>query len=305
MERQHTDTLSSRRLFLCAALLGVAGLGAMAQQPGTVGTAALLTSAATTTMSISTAAACANGVPYAQELATFSPSPTLWWRFDTAASATTVPDASGSGNAGTVVTPNAPLTSGLTLGTAASGLIDCDTTTGLLQAGGATDAGFIVSPTPEMSPTTYTVSAWVGTKTAAGGRLVGFGDSKTGSSTISDSALLINKSGQPVFEVAGGPASTLLHGAQSIADGVAHLVVATRHGNSVALYVDGVLVDSADTIAIPTAYSGYWRVGADALAGIGPTDRDQAAATVDEVAVWNSTALPAATVEAMFTSNHW
>jgi hypothetical protein len=305
VDRQRTETLSRRRLFLCTALLGVAGLAAISEQPGTQGTAALLTSAATASMSVSTAAACTNGVPYAEQLATIAPGPTLWWRFDTAASATTVPDASGNGNAGTVVTPNGPLTSGLTFGTVASGLIDCDTTTGLLQAGGASDEGFIVSPTQEVSPTTYTVSAWVRTTTAAGGRLVGFGDSRTGSSASSDSALLVNRTGQPVFEVSGGSAPILLNGAQSIADGIAHLVVATRHGNSVALYVDGALVDSADTIAIPIAYPGYWRVGSDALNGVGSTDRDQAAATVDEVAVWDNTALPAATVEAMFASNHW
>jgi len=153
--------------------------------------------------------------------------------------------------------------------------------------------------TPLPAPSTFSVEAWIRTTTTRGGKVVGFGNSRTGASTDYDRHLYMTDAGRLVFGTyTGAVRTTTTAGAYD--DGQWHHVVATVGGAGTALYVDGALAaqDAATTAAQPS--TGYWRVGGDTLKGWPSAPTSNAfAGTVDEVAVYPG-ALSAATV-----ADHW
>jgi len=294
MRLSWSDSRSVRGL-LVAALVGVAALGVTAQT-----TSALFVGSATASVAVSTRAACAPGTPYANALTAPALTPTVWWRFSNLTGVPTVPDASGHGNAGTATG------TGLTFGAATAGLVTCDTTYAMRQAGAAASTGFVVLPTSRTAPTTFTVATWILSNSLTGGRLVGFGDSAAAGSTVTDRALLLNRAGQVVFQLRTPAGNLLLTSPARVANNVLHLVVATLSGGSGSLYVDGVLVASSLPTTLLAPYAGYWRAGWEQnVATVIPTSRNQAATRQDEVAIWEGRALTGSEVSALYAANHW
>ncbi len=278
-----------------------AGLVALVALSSTLGTtSARLTSAGVATVTTSTRAACAGGAPYATQLMTAAYSPTLWWRFANLTGTATVADASGHANTGSVVG------TGLTFGTATIGLVSCDTTYAMRQPGAATSVGFVTTSTAAVAPTTLTIATWIRTTALTGGRIVGFGSSSVGGSTQQDRALLLDRSGRVVFHLAVTTGHLLITSPATVANGTAHLVVATLSGTSAALYVDGVRVASAPSIGLAPVYVGYWRAGWEQnIATLIPTARNQANVRQDEVAIWEGRALSGSEVSSLWVANHW
>ena len=110
-----------------------------------------------------------------------------------------------------------------------------------------------------MNPQVYSVETWVKT-TATSGRILGFGNTKTGLSTSYDRQLYLQNDGKVVFG-AGSPAVTLTSQA-AINNGSWHHLVATQGPGGMTLWVDGQAVAS-NTQASAMNYTGYWRSGGD------------------------------------------
>ncbi len=263
-------------------------------------TSATFTHSATATLQGSTRATCANGTPYATQLATASYLPTVWWRFNMNTGAATVPDLSGHGNNGSV------RNTGLTFGTANAGLVTCDATYAMRQPGTATSTGYVVLPTARTSPASFSIATWVLSNSLRGGRVIGFGNAVTGGSATHDRALLFDRAGKAVVHVRTSTGNLLLTSPARVTDNVLHLVVATFDGTRARLYVDGALVATSAAVVPAASYTGYWRAGWDQnIATLIPTSRDQANTRQDEVAIWEGRTLTATEVSTLHLSNHW
>ncbi len=295
MRSPSRDTLSRARLLMAAAVVAVVVTG-----PVMGATSAQFVTNARAGTTVATRAACSAGTPYATALTSPTYLPSLWWRFANLTATPTVTDASGHGATGTRTG------TGVTFGTANAGLVACDTTYAMRQAGAAGSTGFVATTTPRTAPTTLTIATWVRSTALTGGRIVGFGDSSTAGSTRQDRALLLNRSGRVVFHVATSTGNLLLTSPAAITDNVVHLVVATMTPTTAALYVDGTRVATASFAALAPTYTGYWRAGWDQnVATLIPTARNQANVRQDELAVWEGRSLSSAEVAGIYATNHW
>ncbi|WP_210480609.1 PKD domain-containing protein [Naasia sp. SYSU D00948] len=175
--------------------------------------------------------------------------PLLYWRLGEQSGDSTAADSSGSGNPGTyrgnVTKP----------------------VEGAIAATGNTAARFdgwedlVSSDRAFSNPTTYSVEVWFRTSSTSGGKLIGFGNSQTGTSSGYDRHIYMQDNGQLVFGTWVGFAATVVSPA-SYNDGQWHHVVATQSSAGQRLYVDGALVGSnGEANAQP--YDGYWRIGGD------------------------------------------
>jgi hypothetical protein len=221
-------------------------------------------------------------------------SPFLYWRLGEA-SGTSAADASGNGR------------TGLYQGSVAlnqAGAITGDTNTAVRLGGTAPNDGYVTSQstTAVTNPQVFTLELWFKTNSTAGGKLIGFGNARTGLSSQYDRHIYMTNGGWLVFGVwAGGP--VILHTSTSFNNNAWHQVVATLSGAGMRLYVDGKLISSrANTVA--QAYNGYWRVGGDKLDNwqSKPTNRFFKG-TVDEVSIY-SYALSADQVAEHFANRH-
>ena len=157
-----------------------------------------------------------------------------------------------------------------------------------------------ISTTSQITnPSTYSVEIWFQTTTQVGGKLIGFGSSKTGSSGSYDRQIYMTNSGQLIFGQNSG-SDIYVTSPSSYNDGNWHQAVGTYDGSTLTLYVDGIQVASTSSAA-PQNYSGYWRIGYDNLFNwpSAPTSY-YFKGSLGEAAVWNSTALTSAQV-----SNHF
>lgn len=224
---------------------------------------------------------CGSGTPYSA--AVIADAPTIYHRFSQA-SGTNAAN-SGTGTAGRY-------TGGYTLGQpgaiacqsgAAARAVRLDGVTGqIVRNSNATTAG----------PSSFTLEAWFRT-TTGGGKLVGFGDQRTTSSSTYDRHLFLTDGGAVVFGVRSGTAREVVSPA-SYADGRWHHVVATLGAasptNGMRLYVDGTLVASRLDTTSAQSYSGYWRIGFDNLASWGSAPSNHYfAGDLDEVAIYPTT----------------
>lgn len=280
---------------------GVVALVALASVGTVVGSSsAKLSDSAKATWGGTTRTACSPTNPFPATLSAPATMPSLWWRFNTLTGATTVNDLSGHGNNGTVVN------TGLTFGTANAGLIPCDSTYAMRQPGAAGSTGFVATPTVRPAPTSYTISTWVRSGSLTGGRIIGFGSSATAGSATHDRALLLDRSGRPVFHVRTSTGNLLLTGPSRVTDNVLHWLAASFNGSVAKLYVDGALVATSLPVTPAASYPGYWRAGWDQnVATLIPTSRNQANTRQDEVAIWEGRVLSGAEISGLWRSNHW
>lgn len=113
----------------------------------------------------------------------------------------------------------------------------------------------ISNPTQATNPTVFTAIIWFKT-TTAGGRLIGFGNAQTGTSTSYDRHLYLSNTGQVVFGVFNGAVSTAVSPATYL-DGRWHQAAATLSTAGMALYLDGVPVASNTGTTTAQNYTGY------------------------------------------------
>lgn len=156
----------------------------------------------------------------------------------------------------------------------------------------------------QMASDTFTAQAWVKTTTTRGGRILGFGDLRTGNSGHRDRHIYMDNAGHVIFGVRAqnNSARTLASG-PTYNDGQWHMITATMDPQGMTLYVDGSRVGRRTDTTQGEAYLGHWRVGGDNL-GRWPGQPATAnfIGAVDEVAVY-PTALAQDKVTAQFQAS--
>ncbi len=124
------------------------------------------------------------------------------------------------------------------------------------------------SPYWQSGPQVFSVEAWVKTSTSLGGKIIGFGDSRTSRSTFdnNDRNLYMNNSGQIYFGVRPDMGTRVtINSPSSYRDNQWHYVVATLNAQGMKLYVDGNQVAANASVTKAQTYRGYWRIGGDRL----------------------------------------
>jgi hypothetical protein len=176
-----------------------------------------------------------------------------------------VADVSGNGRTG------AYGVGGITFGVS-SGICRNDNKSAITFDG---SSGYVTTPYPALAipstpsiaaPTTFSVEVWFQTTTAQG-KLIGFGNARTGASTGTqdDRSLYINTAGKLVFGLYNG-GYQVITSPSAVTDGNWHYAVATVTSTGSTLYLDGQSVSSANNVAA-APYQGYWRIGYDSLTG--------------------------------------
>lgn len=148
----------------------------------------------------------------------------------------------------------------------------------------ASIANRALSPAPD----TFTTEAWFQTTSTTGGKILSFGNQRTGNSSNHDRSIYMDNSGRILFGVYPGRTATL-NTAKSYNDGKWHHVAATLSPAGMVLYVDGVRTGSRADVTSGQEYDGYWRVGGDNLGGWPSQPRNSNfTGLIDEVAVYPS-----------------
>ncbi|MDX3000089.1 laminin G [Kribbella solani] len=203
--------------------------------------------------------------------------PQAYWRLGEAVNATSAVDASGQSNTGAY--------SGVTLGGAGAIAGNTAMTT-------SSSTGRMVGAKAYSMPQQFTVEAWV--KQSGfnrGGRIIGFGNSKTGNSgSGGDRMLYMRTNGSIVFGVNDGSQRTLTS-TSGKNNGQWHHVVGTYDNGAMKLYVDGVLSGSA-LVGSASLYYGWWRVGYDLTNSWPGGGATQTGMAIDEAAVYPYALLP-------------
>ncbi|GAA1582300.1 hypothetical protein GCM10009804_43530 [Kribbella hippodromi] len=203
--------------------------------------------------------------------------PQAYWRLGEAVGSTSAVDASGQGNTGAY--------SGVTLGTAGAIAGNTAMTT-------SSSSGRMVGAKAYSMPQQFTVEAWVKQSGLnRGGRIIGFGNSKTGNSgNGGDRMLYMRTNGSIVFGVNDGSQRTLTS-TSGKNNGQWHHVVGTYDNGAMKLYVDGVLSGSAQ-VGSASLYYGWWRVGYDLTNSWPGGGATQTGMAIDEAAVYPYALLP-------------
>jgi PKD repeat protein len=206
--------------------------------------------------------------------AVYESGPNTYWRM-AETSGTTAADSSLSNAAGTYV-------NGTVLGGPSGIGLSGDRSA---QFDGVNDvvAGNVQQP----GPRTFTTEGWFRTSTTSGGKLFGFGSSRTGASGTTDRHVYMLNNGRLRFGTSFSGSQSFVESTQAYNDGQWHHVAATQGSSGMRLHVDGALVAS-NGVSVNTTYTGYWRVGGDSLAGWGARpSSDYFAGSLDEVAFYD------------------
>ncbi|MFD3443751.1 LamG-like jellyroll fold domain-containing protein [Microbacteriaceae bacterium 4G12] len=196
-------------------------------------------------------------------------SPTSYWRL-------------GEGT-GSVVTDwaghnTASLTPGVTRAAAGAITGDSDASTTFSAASSTFAVGQDYGPAPD----TFAIEAWFKTTSTSGGKIVGFGNSKTVTSTVTDRHVYLDKAGRVFFGVRPTTQRTV-NSEPGYNDGKWHQVVANLGPNGMQLYVDGVRVGQRTDAVAGQAYDGFWRIGGDLSWG---GNAPYLSGTIDDVAIY-------------------
>jgi sugar lactone lactonase YvrE len=148
---------------------------------------------------------------------------------------------------------------------------------------------YFTSTTKYNDLVSFTISIWFQT-TVAGGKLIGYGASQTGSSTYFDRHLYLNNSGQLYFGIYYSGAYQTVNTTNTYIDGNwHHVVVSVGPTYGTRLYVDDVLQASNSSYTTPEAQNSYWRVGYDNLVNwpSAPTNYYYTG-KLDDIAIYNT-----------------
>lgn len=198
----------------------------------------------------------------------YSAEPDLYWRYGET-SGTNVADSGIQSQPGAIagtVTRNVP---GAIAGTANPAI----TLSGSSNVYSVTQFG---------TPGAFTLETWFKTSSSQGGKVIGFGDTQSGTSSNYDRHVYMQDDGRLVFGTWTGQANTITS-QDPYNNGQWHHLMATQGSGGMAMYVDGVLVGTnPQTAAQP--YNGYWRVGGDTTWG---SSSPFLAGSYDETAVYS------------------
>ena len=192
----------------------------------------------------------------------------------------------GDSGPGIIDTVGAGVGSSSTVAFGQGGAVAGDTA--ISSAGGANPkawTSFIETHAPEV-----TVEGWVQTTSSSGGRIIGFGNSQSGTSATgtNDMVLYVNSGNKLAFTLVNGTTRTVASN-RTVNDGQWHHVAATAGSSGVSLFVDGRRVARDQTPVSMATFAGYWRVLADQTSNLPLKPLNAAlAGTIDEVAVYPS-----------------
>lgn len=141
-------------------------------------------------------------------------------------------------------------------------------------------------------PTTFSVELWFKTTTGAGGKLIGFENSRNQTSSSFDREAFMRTDGRVVY-MGATSTSKLLVSPTALNNGAWHHLVVTAvpsGSNEVtAMYVDGALVASGNTSKAGSSYTGWWRAGYGRVpSGSGYPSTGNFTGTVDDVAIYTT-----------------
>lgn len=191
-----------------------------------------------------------------------------------------------TGTTGVDMIGSRPLTySGVTLNSAGALAVDADPS--VTFTGTSTSRAFSSASRP--GPTeSFTVQAWFRTNTNRGGKIIGYGNSQTGSSGTNDRHVYMDNSGRLNFGVMYGTTRSIVTSQRAYNDNAWHQVTASMGADGMRLYVDGALVASRTDVTRANEYPGFWRIGGDNLANWGNRPAsDFFNGRIDEVAVYH------------------
>ena len=171
--------------------------------------------------------------------------PSQYWRL-AEKSGTTATDSSGAGERGTYSGTTSYNVSGAVSGDSAIGFNGSNTT--------------VANTFNSYGSASFSAEVWFNTTATKGGKLLGFGDRQSGTSTTVERNLSMTNTGQLRFATNGGAA--VLDSPLTYRNGVWHQAVVTQGDDGMRMYVDGSLVAS-NTASTRTVFAGYWRVGGD------------------------------------------
>ena len=143
----------------------------------------------------------------------------------------------------------------------------------------------------------FSVETWFRTTTTSGGKLVGFGNANTGTSTNYDRHIYMEPDGRITFGIYNNGFYTATS-PSALNDGQWHQAVGTLGPTGMSLYVDGKRVGSNGGTSVAQPYSGYWRVGGDTPW----SGNAYFAGDIDDVAIYPTT-IPVATVQSHYTTS--
>ncbi|QIK65377.1 PKD domain-containing protein [Nocardioides sp. HDW12B] len=202
--------------------------------------------------------------------------PSAYWRFAESGGTTAV-DSSLSGANGTFL-------DGAARGATGSGAVGVPTDR-TASFDGTNDT--VAADGSRTAPDRFSAEAWIKTSSTSGGRIMGFGANRTGTSPRTDRHVYMTDNGRLRFGTAYRGVQSVVETGQPYNDNAWHHVVATQGPLGMRLYVDGVLAGS-DPTATNEAFTGYWRVGGDSLAGwASRPSSDYLAGSIDEVAFYD------------------
>ena len=232
-----------------------------------------------------------NSAPTLYKTEVLTESPYLYWRFDEAGSQRAV-DQSGTGTrhgfyyTGPDVSINPPARRG-----GDQWVEDASDTATLFNG---VDAYVTTeSATAVPGPNSFSIELWFKTPASntSGGKLVGFGDARTGISSSNDRHIYLDKDMRVTFGVFWSGSVRSVRSASALNNNLWHHIVGTVNASNgeMKLYVDNA-VTTITGVNGGQVYNGYWRVGGDKLDGGWPdTPSSQFAnATLDEVAIYHS-----------------
>lgn len=125
-------------------------------------------------------------------------------------------------------------------------------------------SSFGVNSVASQGPDVFSVEAWFKTTSTSGGKIVGFGNKNSGTSSSYDRHIYINGQGRVTFGVYPGSTQTISTGT-GYNDGAWHQAIGTLGADGMTFYVDGVKVGALPSITNGESYRGYWRVGGDTV----------------------------------------
>ncbi|WP_304504479.1 PKD domain-containing protein [Allobranchiibius sp. GilTou73] len=181
----------------------------------------------------------------------------------------------------------------------AAGPISGDSTTA--STFGGSSNGFAATNSTVATTPALSVEAWIKTTTTSGGKIVGYGDSNTGTSGSYDRHVYMDNAGHIIWGVYPGSVQTI-QSKNTYNDGAWHYIVASMDPTAgIALYVDGKKVAANAGVTSAQSYSGYWKIGGDNLSGwTNQPSSNYFAGTIGDVAIYPA-ALSLAQVQTHYT----
>ena len=159
---------------------------------------------------------------------------------------------------------------------------------------------YVTSNASMTGPNTFTLLIWFKTTTTKGGKLIGFGNAKTGNSSNYDRHIYMTNGGNIIFGVYPGAVKTITS-PSTYNNGIWHMAVATLSGSGMFLYMDGAQVASNAGVTSAQVYNGYWRMGEDNLNGWTSQPSSMFfAGSIAEVAVSTTTAVSAVNIKTLY-----